>query len=421
MATPMSRSVVLTCFLSALTEVSSFILLPHQQSKITLHRPSFLTSSSGENNGIDEMRRLLEASWDVDTMGSVPTNAESAADAAATAVTNAIGRSETGLFYVDLLLPQYDIRQGSNLYDEVLAVEFCIELSKRLKGKSAIVVRDEKTIKTVSRILDARVRDREVSLSERAALDVGEGDDADEEEDDDDDESPPFFDDFAGVDTIVGDLADVESFREQLISGWNNEGLASDGGPEGPSTSPVGRASPASYRVTSMLGSETISGGADMFDQVVRAVSLHAQPRDDEGTIIILSAVSTEEMIGVRGLVSKFSGKKTIIFVNCNFNPPPRELMRAQTVYNIQPFIARPKVSETNLFASDVSEQQTNQKPPKVVLMRRFPRDWEIFIDIGSGFELARTIPANQVDNKTGPPMQQIASCVKQYMQTRLG
>jgi hypothetical protein len=156
-------------------------------------------------------------------------------------------------------------------------------------------------------------------------------------------------------------------------------------------------------------------------------VSANAQPRDEEDTLIILSAASREEMIGVRGLVSKFGGKKTIILVNCYLNPPPRELMNAQTVYSIQPFLARPKVSEGNIFGSnkqpsDLNQQQSQQPQasPKIVLMRRYPRDWEIFVDVGNGFELARTVSASQVDKK-GPSMEFIAGCVKQFMQSRLG
>lgn len=57
---------------------------------------------------------------------------------------------------IDILLPQYDASQGKKLYNEVLAVELCIELSQQLKTKSSMVVRDERTIQTVSRILDRR-------------------------------------------------------------------------------------------------------------------------------------------------------------------------------------------------------------------------------------------------------------------------
>jgi Domain of unknown function (DUF1995) len=341
------------------------------------------------------MRRILEASWNVETMGSVPTNADSAAEAAATAVINASGGKPvtsaglSNLFFVDILLPQYDVRQGSNLYDEVLAVDFCVSLSKRLKGRSAILLRDDKTVRAATRVLEARERDR----SESGAFDLG--DEADEADDDDeDDEGDVGL--YADFESDVGEgLVDVESFRSQLMAGWKKESPTVSA--RMPSRTPVEVATNAvSYRLASMLGSASISTGADMVDDVIRAVSANAQPKDDEDTLIILSAISREEMIGVRGLVSKYGSNKTILLVNCNLSPPPRELIKAQTVYSIQPFIARQKVSEVNLFGSRESPDSLEphaKKPPKVVLMRRFPRDWEIFVDVCGGFELAQTVP----------------------------
>lgn len=367
------------------------------------------------------MRRILEASWNVETMGSVPTNAESAAEAAATAILNASGRKKessgglSSLFFVDVLLPQYDIRQGSNLYDEVLAVEFCVSLSKRLQGRATILVRDDKTVRTVTRLLEARERDRTASGVSDLIHEDTDDDEEDEEEEDD-------VDIYSVSGSGISDAsADVESFRNQLMSGWKKESPI-DSALMSSETSSEVATSTVRYRLASMLGSATISSGADMVDDVIRAVSTNAQPKDDEGTVIILSAISREEMIAVRGLVSKYGDTKTILLINCNLSPPPRELMKAQTVYSIQPFIARQKVSEGNLFGSSPpSALLDNQAkpPPKVVLMRRFPRDWEIFVDVGGGFELARTIPATQVDRR-GPSMEVVASCVKEFMQSRL-
>jgi len=383
------------------------------------------------------MRRLLEASWNVDTMGGVPTNVDNAADGAVEALNNAVERTKESLFYVDLLLPQYDIRQGSNLYDEVMAVEFCIALSNRMAGKTAIVVRDSKSVDTVSRILNARQRDLGRQRQEEEtgnSADSSSGEDkvvyddfADfglvgDGDDDDDDE--------ADSDSAVPSLStsSVESFRDQLIAGWDNDDGVDDDDKVAKGVPPANAAAPAApspkavekYRLTSMLGSEKISSGADMTDDVVRAVKANAEPREDDDTIIILSAASKEEMIGVRGLVAKYEGKKKILLVNCNLNPPPRELMMAQTVYSIQPFIARPKVSEANLFGNQATPKQQDQPSPKVVVMRRYPRDWEVFVDLGSGFELAQSVPPSQVDKK-GPNMQFVASCVKRHMQSRLG
>jgi hypothetical protein len=53
-------------------------------------------------------------------------------------------QSGQSLFFVDLLLPSYDITQGPNMYDDVLDVKFCIALPKALEDKTSILVRDER-------------------------------------------------------------------------------------------------------------------------------------------------------------------------------------------------------------------------------------------------------------------------------------
>lgn len=387
--------------------------------------------------GVDDMRRLLESSWNVETMGDVPTNADSAADAAVASINNAASRAaeappEKQIFCVDLLLPQYDIRQGPKFYDEVLAVEFCIKLARRLDGKSSIVVRDERTVRTVTRILDARGRDdAEVDDAPPSLLD----DDDDEGEEEEEDFEDVNVDGGSNVDDPTS--ASVESFRERLIEGWASEVDDDDGsGDEGAgdeNESAVereikgdsvvnssreeekGKGKARRWRLASMLGSADISSGGDMVEDVIRAVTDNAQPNDDEGTIIILSASSQAEMIGVRGLVGKYGGKRGVILVNCNLNPVPRELVAAETVYSIQPLVARPKAQPPAQ-----QQQQAQELPqPKIVVMRRYPRDWEIFVDVGDGFELATTMPPDRVDKK-GPGMEIIAGCVKAYLQSRL-
>jgi hypothetical protein len=113
-------------------------------------------------------------------MGSVPSDATAAANEAYASILSA---SENGqnMFFVNLLLPAYDITQGHNLYDEVLAVEYCIALSKCLKGKTSIVVRDDKTLQVVGRVLDARERD---AVDDYEEDDDDDDDDLEEEEED---------------------------------------------------------------------------------------------------------------------------------------------------------------------------------------------------------------------------------------------
>lgn len=412
-------------------------------SRLVLNEPSFTVSiksslflTQREEDGIEAMRKLLEASWNAETMGSVPTDADAAAETAANSLVTAIQRG-LNLCYVDLLLPQYDIRQGTNLYDEVRAVEFCIGLALNLHslrggGKSMIVVKDDQTMNIVNRVLDARERSSwQDDAASTVSLVVDENQSGDDEDDDDDEVE--FYNDFADFGSIEDDSTSIDSFREKLISTWDSPVAEEPKTPQAELVSPplgpgVSSAS-KNFRLVSMVGDgSSVRSGSDMIDSVIKAVAAHAQPKDDEDTIIILSAASNSEMIGVRSLVAKYQQQgKTIVLVNCSLDPIPRELISAQTVYSIQPLIARPVQSEQNLFAKDSSlsssaKQQQPPDAPKVVVMRRFPRDWEVFVDddstTGNGFELACTIPANQVPKK-GPSLEFIASCVKTFLQSR--
>jgi hypothetical protein len=362
-----------------------------------------LASSSGDNNeNVDDTRRLLESSWNSETMGKVPTSAESAAEAATSSLLKAMERGSTSIFMVNVVLPQYDISQGDILYDEVLAVEFCIELANRMKGKSSIVVRDDKTVETVSRTLDARERDRPQSSEDDFAA-FGSIEDAEGADSSDSGEG-------------------VDSFRQQLMSTWDPPAMK-ETGPRATNDEPTivpkeAQVLTKRYRLASMLGDATkLPSGADMMGAVIKAVTDNAQPQADEDTLIILSAMSQEELIGVRGLAAKFEGKKTIILVNSKLDPLPPELSKAVTVYSIFPLIARAMASKNNTVDS---EPKQDPKPPKIVVLRRYPSDWEIHIDSGDGFKLAASIPAEQV-GKNGPTMQWIADRVKQHLQIRVG
>lgn len=363
-----------------------------------------LASSSGNNNeNVDDMRRLLESSWNSETMGEVPTSAESAAEAAASSLLIAMERGSTSIFLVNVLLPQYDISQGDLLYDEVLAVQFCIELANRIKGKSSIVVRDNKTVETVSRILNARERDQPQS-----------SEDTHEEEDDDDSNELEDKMDGSIGDAEVAETSDsgegVDSFREKLMLTWEAP-AAEEASPRAANDEPKAGPKEAQvltkrYRLASMLGDASkVPSGANMINAAMKAVAVNAQPEADEDTLIILSATSKEEMIGVRALAAKFEGKKAIIMVNSKLDPLPPELHKSVTVYSILPLIARATVSE-------------DPKPPKIVVLRRYPRDWEVYIDSGNGFEVAASVSAEQV-GRNGPTMQWIAERVKQHLQSR--
>jgi hypothetical protein len=410
------RTFLLCAFLLSTLCVDSLLLQYPAFGK--RHRRIALASSSGDSEkNVDDMRRLLESSWNAATMGIVPTNADSAADATVGSLQTAMERGSTSIFLVNILLPQYDISRGDLLYDEVLAVEFCIALANRIEGKSSIVVRDDKTVQTVTRILDARERDR---------LQSGNIDVKDEDDDDDDDDSKAleskddveFYDDFADFESS----GDADSFREQLMSTWETPAVEA-ASPRAPIDEPTPVANEAQqlskrYRLASMLGdATTIYMGDDMINDVMKVVAANAQPKADEDTLIILSAASKEEMIGVRVLAAKFEGKKTIILVNFKLDPLPRELKKAETVYSILPLIARATVSELNIFGSEPKE---DPKPTKIVVLRRYPRDWEVHVDSGNGFELAASVPAGQV-GRNGPSVEWIAGRVKQHLKSRIG
>jgi hypothetical protein len=380
-----------------------------------------------DDENMDSMRRLLEKSWNSESMGPIPTNAESAADSAAKSILEALDRKQIPLFFVDILLPQYDITQGDRLYDEVLAVEFCIALANRLEGKSVIVVKDQRTMDTVKRILDRREFGSSLSI----------GDERENGQDDNEAQSGSsgvtneveYFDDFAdfgaagspstNLDPSFGSSSsdnNLDLFRRQLMSSWESESISSDetqkdtkGVPPASTKSSVQR-----YRLASMMGSVDIKYGSDMMDKVAKAVSDNAQPKADEDTLIILSAISPQELIGIRGLVGKYKGEKKIVLVNCQLKPIPRELISAQTVYCILPLIARDKTIDRS--STDSGKLESDPPQPKIVVLKRYPRDWEVFVDIGDGFKLGATAPAGRY--KKMPPMEWIAGAVKRYLQS---
>jgi Domain of unknown function (DUF1995) len=431
--------------------------------------------AQNNDSNMNDLRRMLESAWNMDTMGRVPTSAVGAAEASVASLTEALQRrndknlpqsSVPRLFFIDILLPQYDIAAGTNLYDEVLAVEFCIALANQLPaGKSEILVRDGKVLRTVTRVLNARdgtsatnskqsrepkVEIRELPVSAPKTLE------------------PEFFDDFADFESPLKAVANstdteasaentvardksipedtppasqspmlsndsagydtIESFREMLLQSWDatvdldqipkDERLEEEEeeNPEEPPThEDVRNASlEKRYRLASFLGEAIISKGADMVDDVMEAVKANALPNDDEETLIMLSVTTKEELYGVRAMVNKYKETKTIVLVNCKLDPLPQELIKAQTVYSILPLIARRAgVAGTKEAAATAS--------PKVVVLRRYPRDWEVYVDIGSGFDLAASVPADGMAmRRSGPSMEWISSAVKRYLQNRV-
>jgi hypothetical protein len=61
------------------------------------------------------------------------------------------------------------------------------------------------------------------------------------------------------------------------------------------------------------------------------------------------------------------------------------------------------------------NNNNNNTIPPKVVCLRRYPKNWEIFVDVGNGYELAETVPING-SNKRGLSMEFIARGVARHL-----
>ncbi len=373
----------------ASSHVDSFTLHP-------LHKPRYFQSysalaeqndddnSSNNKNyrqDVDSMRRMLESSWREETMGSVPTTPERAASNAAEAVLSALSDQNNGIFLVDISLPSMDPMSGENVYDDVGAAEFCIQFAERLNenrkscdrlqndGGVSIVVKDRSLISRIERYSKVETS----TTSEQQKVE--------------------YFDDFAEFDG-------GNSFHEDEVSSENER------------EDSVKRVS-----LRSILGDKLIEKNKDMINAVVKSVTTNGSPEQNDDVIVILAPTSQQELVGVRWLVSKYGNDKTIVIFNNKLNPLPNELMMAETCYSVFPLIARSAASATSQ-----NEGEKQQENPKIVLLRRFPRDWEIHIDVneGSGFEFAGSVPAGTVGMR-GPSMEWIADCVKQHMQTKFG
>merc|ERR1712087_535676 len=112
---------------------------------------------------------------------------------------------------------------------------------------------------------------------------------------------------------------------------------------------------------------------------------------------MIVSGHARQDAIAARVLLSRYGdGEKLVFLINCNFDPLPRELAQAETVYGLLPLIARPKRADGE-----------NAAQPKVVVLRKFPKDWELFVDVDdTGFELVDSFSPRGMGTNKSPPMQ---------------
>ena len=416
------RGNVMISPLSSGKRLRSIVDLINDNEKLTSSSLSQGISSSSSNNNddgddFDLMRKILESSWNEEIMGYVPTTPQQAASNAAESVLNAImisnnsrsdsmtsNNSNNNVYMIDISLPSLDPMNGDNVYDDVGAAEFCIEFAKRLNvnriscdglrndGGVAIVVKDDSLL---SRI------DRQI-VRNKKEVDI----DIDDYDDDNMSSSIEFYDDFADLIKDTSTPSSIQS--ENNITSPENKNQHS---------------SLANINLYSMLGKNNIQiGSPNMINDVVKSVATNVSLKttnnnnNNEDVIVILAPMSQLELVGVRWLVSKYGGTtgKTIVIFNCKLNPLPNELKMAEMCYSVLPLIAR---SSSSSQKQQQQQQQQQQSNPKIVLLRRYPKDWEMYIDCnqGTGFELAGSVPAVNV-GLTGPSMDWILDCVERYL-----
>ena len=357
------RRIKALLFCAYASHVDCFLPTVCREAAANVPTPLFAEEQNEDyRSNVDQMRNILEQSWNETTMSHIPTNAKSGALAGTEAIMNILNDPSCGnaVMMIDIALPSLD--PTSPFYDAIGAVEFCVELANgindlrqnsehlRNDGKIAIVVKDENLSTRAKKVLDDPLQD-----------DIAEYDD---------------FSDF--------DLPSIDTAS---------------------STSGV-----PGYRIGSFFGSsEEIPSGRNMMQDICKLVSQNAIPSanaQDEDAIIINCPASQAELIGVRWLISKYGSSKRIIIVNNRLNPLPHELVEAETIYSVLPLIAR-----------SVGKKDEENKNPKIVLMRRFPDDWQIHVDASSGlgFELVSSVPAKHVGVR-GPSMEFISKRVKEFM-----
>ena len=416
--------------------------------------------ASNDENGrahsnADDMRSILESSWNYSKMGRIPTSPESAVDAASEAIDAAVADGNR-LLMVDIRLPSFEISQGPNIYDEVAAVEFCTLLADKLRTvsksrtdggagasttrKALVLVKDGTMVRSVARVLE--VKEKEKRIREMG----GDGTNAtasDSEREAEGFSPPPSV--TKPTKSRDVDEADLNQFRKQLMAEWSADNKGEDDTPRTEIEKAVENTeedrfrrgkdglkasveyyaatdAERPYRLASMFGDDDVSTGADVVIDAVQSVDVHGTMMNDENFLIILSPIKREETVAVRRLISRYSGTKTIVLVNSRLDPEPREMFAAVPAYFISPLIAKAVKSAGNFMSKQKSQNDEDEETTtKIVVMRRYPGDWEVFVDVdSSGFELVETAAASTV-GKAGPEIDFIAGCVKRQMSFKFG
>jgi len=246
----------------------------------------------------------------------------------------------------------------------------------------------------------------------------------------------------AGPEITLGEssLDSIDSFRAMLEQSYAvddavpaPDAAAAAGSEE--TAAPV-KFLPEGVRLGSLLGDVPISRGVDGASDVRDAVDgtgrdAPAVLSTDEALVILAPHTRLHSMAIRRVLAEYCGGKTAVVLINCRCDPLPRELARSETVYGISAFVARRKVSDENVFGSAAPPGTTPPlAQPKAVVMRRYPRDWEVFVDTatGDGLEFVRSVSPKQVGftrggagpssgpQLPGPGMGWVAGLVKDHI-----
>jgi len=275
---------------------------------------------------------------------------------------------------VNILLPSYDITQGEQYYDEILAAQFCISLSQCLQDLLAlssctILLRNGKAERFARRVLMT-------TSDESKTPDI-------HQEDNNNDT------DFDGI----GDTVDeTERFRQQLLRLETSTAWKGDNNVE-------------TYNNDNIKPQTSTEAAAEQEQE---------RDHNDKGK---LEANGTRKRAYVQ-LMQLYEGSDTLfVLVNCKLNPIPRELLRSEVVYSLLPLTVRERASQSTLMNKRQQNQENDyDNTIKVIVLRRYPQGWEIFIDRnGSGFTLASTVNVNPME-RNGPTMDRIAALVEHYL-----
>ena len=145
--------------------------------------------------------------------------------------------------------------------------------------------------------------------------------------------------------------------------------------------------------------------GPDSFDQIIDAVDKNAILMQEEDALIIISPYNTQDVIALRRTLARYGNTRTIIIVNSRIEQIPRELDPGLLVYGVMPLVARSKESD-------------NESGLKVVVMKRYPEDWSVYVDVyDDGFVEARGPTQHDISDKAFPSSEWITQRVEAHVQ----